>query len=121
VLYAALIFYFSSESNPLPMLTENVWDKLLHAVEYGGLAVLLSVAWRGEGVGRGSAMAIAVALTTLYAATDEWHQHMVPGRDASVWDWAADAVGAFLGAGGGILLTSAVAAAHWERERTTPS
>jgi len=32
-----------------------------------------------------------------YGALDEWHQSLVPGRDPSVGDWVADAVGVVLG------------------------
>ena len=98
VIYAALIFHFSSQTNPLPVLTENVWDKALHAIEYAGLAVLVSRAWHAEGVGRGWALVLAIAVSTLYAATDEFHQLWVPGRDSSVFDWTADATGGVVGA-----------------------
>lgn len=30
---------------------------------------------------------------SLYAAADEFHQHFVPGRTCSAWDWAVDLVG----------------------------
>ena len=50
LLYMAAIFHFSSESQPLPMLTEHVWDKLLHTIEYTGLAILLFRALDGEGL-----------------------------------------------------------------------
>ena len=34
VLYMAAIFHLSAEPNPLPTITEHVWDKILHFVEY---------------------------------------------------------------------------------------
>jgi VanZ family protein len=98
VIYAALIFHFSSESNPLPVLTRNVWDKALHAVEYAGLALLVSHAWQQEGVGRGSMLVLAMIVTMLYAASDEVHQLWVPGRESSMFDWSADAIGGAAGA-----------------------
>src|SRR2546422_3108084 len=79
IVYAALIFYFSSQSDPLPALTEAVWDKALHAIEYGGLAVLLCRAWRGEGYGWPAACAFGVFVACAYALSDEWHQGLVPG------------------------------------------
>jgi VanZ family protein len=97
-IYAAFIFHFSSETNPLPILTENVWDKALHAIEYAGLALLVSYAWQAEGIGRGWALVLAIGVTTLYAASDEFHQFFVPGRDSSVLDWTADAIGGAAGA-----------------------
>jgi VanZ family protein len=36
---------------------------------------------------------------SLYGIIDETHQYFVPGRDCNVWDWLADTLGAFLGAG----------------------
>jgi hypothetical protein len=40
--YAVLIFLLSAQSNPLPALTTHVWDKLLHMVEFAGLALLVA-------------------------------------------------------------------------------
>ena len=48
--------------------------------------------------------AVAVLLVALYAATDEWHQLMVPSRQGSALDVLLDTVGAALG----ILLVWAV-------------
>jgi len=39
---------------------------------------------------------VAVILTSLFGAFDEWHQSFVPTRTCSLWDWAADAVGSLL-------------------------
>lgn len=97
--YGAVIFHLSSLQNPLPELTARASDKLLHAVEYAGLAVLLLWALAASGLRLRSALAAAVAAASLYAASDELHQAFVPGRDASPLDWAADTVGAALGAG----------------------
>jgi VanZ family protein len=97
VLYALLIFHFSSESNPLPGLTSLVWDKALHTTEYAGFALLLCRALRGEGLRWWTSVVLAVILASVYAATDEWHQLFVPQRSADVADWAADVVGAAAG------------------------
>jgi VanZ family protein len=97
VLYALLIFHFSSESNPLPGLTSLVWDKALHTTEYAGFALLLCRALRGEGLRWWTSVALAAILASVYAATDEWHQLFVPQRSADVADWAADVVGAAAG------------------------
>jgi VanZ family protein len=97
VLYALLIFHFSSESNPLPGLTSLVWDKALHTTEYAGLALLICRALRGEGLRWWRSVTLAVILASVYAATDEWHQFFVPQRDADVADWAADLIGAAAG------------------------
>ena len=35
----------------------------------------------------------AVLLTSLYAATDEFHQRFTPGRMSDVQDWLADTLG----------------------------
>ena len=94
---AALIFYFSSESDPLPVLTTHVWDKALHATEYAGFAMLLSRAFRGEGIGRAWSIVLAMIVAGVYGASDELHQLFTPGRDSSILDWTADAVGAVAG------------------------
>lgn len=99
--YAAVIFWLSSQSNPLPFMPRVFWtsDKLLHAVEYGGFAVV--VTWGLDHVARTgprTAALLAVVVGAFYGLTDEIHQSFVPGRSADVRDWVADVAGASLGA-----------------------
>jgi VanZ family protein len=65
------------------------WDTLLrklgHMAEYG----LLWWLWRRA---LGSTVA-AAAVTLAYAATDEWHQSFVTGRNGTPVDWLIDAAG----------------------------
>jgi VanZ family protein len=95
----AVIFYLSSQPDPLPELTTAVWDKALHFLEYAGLAVLLVRAFRGEGMAFRHALLAAVGVASLYAASDETHQIFVEGRDPAVRDWLAGSLGAIGGAG----------------------
>lgn len=93
--YMAIIFALSHQSRPpVPEVLLRLSDKVLHAAEYLPLGLLLLGA-----LGRKSAAAafLAWGAATLFGATDEFHQSFVPGRDASVWDLAADAAGAALG------------------------
>ncbi len=100
VVYAALIFFFSSRpARQLPRLVVPHADKLVHAVEYAGLGLLLVRALRRseEPVGVGLA-ALAVGLGGLYGATDEYHQSFVPGRSGNdLGDLTADLIGTALG------------------------
>jgi VanZ family protein len=86
-----LIFAFSS----VPDLGTGLggWDlalrKLAHATEYAILGALLVRATGRSG--------LAIALGTLYAASDEIHQTFVPGRMGSPVDVAIDAVGVVAG------------------------
>jgi VanZ family protein len=95
--YMAVIFYLSSEPNPLPILTENIWDKAIHATEYGVLGILLCRAFLGEGLPVAIAGLWAFALTSVYGGSDEWHQFFTPGRNSDLRDWAADTTGAAIG------------------------
>jgi VanZ family protein len=95
--YLALIYWLSSQPDPLPELTRNVWDKALHAVEYGGLGFLLALALLAIGVAPRRALLVATLGASVYGASDEIHQAFVPNRSADVRDWAADTVGAALG------------------------
>jgi VanZ family protein len=65
------------------------WDTLLrklgHMAEYG----LLWWLWRRA---LGSTIP-AAAVTLAYAATDEWHQSFVTGRNGTPVDWLIDAAG----------------------------
>ena len=94
IVYMALIFHLSSESAPLPEVTTLVWDKLLHFIEYGILAVLFYRAFTGEGLNGLTSSLLALAATSIYGASDEWHQTFVPLRTSDLSDWIADTIGA---------------------------
>jgi VanZ family protein len=100
LLYAAVIFALSSQSRPLPFLSDDFLshDKILHALEYSVLGALLVGALRLAGLRPPVALVVAVLLGSIYGATDELHQSFVPGRDAAVLDWVADTLGVTLGA-----------------------
>ena len=104
VLYAGMIYYMSSQSHPeeqLPALVlKDISDKVLHAVEYAGLAVLCYRAFRwaaGPSVAR-QALVLAIVTASIYGVTDEVHQFFVPYRESSWLDWLADTAGAAVGA-----------------------
>ena len=89
--WAALIFVLSS----IPSLSTGLgtWDlvvrKAAHVTEYAILGALLVRALDRP--------AAAAALAVAYAATDELHQHFVPGRTGAVVDVLIDAVGVIAG------------------------
>jgi VanZ family protein len=97
LVYMAAIYFLSSESDPVPQVTTRIWDKALHFVEYGGLAVLWCRALLGEGIGWPAALVLALVATSAYGASDEWHQSFTPGRSSDVRDWMADSLGAAIG------------------------
>jgi VanZ family protein len=98
IVYMAAIFHFSSQSDPLPVLTAHVWDKLLHTVEYTGLAVLFSRALDGEGLDWRWVAPLTVLLVSAYGVSDEWHQSFVPLRTPDVFDWLTDTLAGAIGA-----------------------
>ena len=75
----------AGQANPVP---GPYFDKLVHAAYYGVMAILVD---RGLG---GRLPIIAMVAAIVVGAADEIHQLDVPGREASVFDWAADVVGA---------------------------
>lgn len=98
-LYAAFIFYLSSQSffpDTLPSFIEKLGDKVHHMMAYGVFGVLWYRAFRfcGGAWAARHAVVLAVVAATLYGVTDEVHQSFVPLREPDVWDIAADAVGA---------------------------
>lgn len=64
-----------------------------HAGEFGILSFLVWRALRQHRLGEPWAIATAATVSLLGAIADEYHQSLVPRREASFWDVAADAVG----------------------------
>ena len=69
--------------------------KAAHVLEFASLSVLttgLLLSYR-----RRFAYPAGFGFTTLYAASDEFHQLLVPGREGKVTDWLFDCLGGLLG------------------------
>jgi len=94
--YCGLIFLLSHQpSLPAPMLFLHQ-DKLIHATAY---AVMAFLAWRvffNTNQPRFMVALISIIFCSLYGVSDEFHQSFIDGRDADVWDWLADTIGASL-------------------------
>ena len=85
----AVIFFLSAQPDLSSGL--GVWDtigrKIVHMASYG---LLWWLWWRALGRRHPGP---AIAITLLYAVSDEYHQSFVGGRHGSPWDVAIDAVG----------------------------
>lgn len=95
--YAAIIFYAGLiRLAPLPEVGFVPTDKALHAVTFGGLALLLVRAirfvWPTSSPGK--RLLFAVLLASVIGALLEVCQLFVPYRSAEFLDWMADTVGA---------------------------
>jgi VanZ family protein len=89
-LWAALIFVVSAIPSAGSAGDVELRGAVLHIAEFAVLAALLrqaGVSWRW-----------CLLATVLYGLSDELHQAVVPGRDASVPDLLFDAAGALIGA-----------------------
>ena len=93
------IFYLSSLSRPPEQLYLFNWDKLSHCLEYVilGMLVIRALNAQYSKYVFFHLQLIAFFITALYGASDEFHQKFVFGRNANLFDWVADSVGAAIG------------------------
>ncbi len=99
VFWLLLIFALSAYPKAIiPQSKYFSWDKLAHLVEYGVLGFLTARAnfYSGRNWLRTHYLWITLLFGFLFAASDEWHQHFVKGRYASVYDVIADSLGVLL-------------------------
>jgi VanZ family protein len=89
-LHVGIIWAFSSRAGSEVGLPPP-WDKAAHFFSFALLGFLFAKAFNSPRLG--------FALAALYGIVDELHQSFVPLRDASFWDWVADALGAYFGSG----------------------
>ena len=95
LLWAGMIFVLSSMSFPPGPDMFPAQDKAVHAGIFGVLAGCLFMGFRIERrFGFWKAALLALLLTSLYGASDEFHQSFVPNRQVDALDWAADRFGA---------------------------
>jgi VanZ family protein len=96
IAYAALILIISSipDLSP-PQLGFKFQDKLYHFLEYAVFSVLLFFALFNSPRDflKKNYLIIAILIGLVYAAIDEVHQSLIPGRSADVKDFLADFLG----------------------------
>jgi VanZ family protein len=106
VLIAAFIFVQSSR--PSPSLGDRTVNDVMSYIAHLGLYTSLAfAAGRAAGVRSLRSVLLVAAAATIYGATDELHQMLVPSRESSLIDLGVDAVGALIG--------TTVSARHWTR------
>ncbi|CAG0978483.1 hypothetical protein MTYP_01623 [Methylophilaceae bacterium] len=66
------------------------WDKLVHILAYATIGIMAGLAFPG------SRLFWIILIVAAIGATDEIHQILNPGRQASYHDWAADWAGALI-------------------------
>lgn len=98
MIWAGIIFWFSARPTATTSeiyLADFVIKKTAHFGEYAIMVILLfrslkhTLRWDKQ-----SLLVLALAVTILYAISDEFHQSFVPGREPHLRDIMIDAVGA---------------------------
>jgi VanZ family protein len=99
--WMVVIFLFSNQAHSGDITREYLGDfnvpirKLAHALEYGILCLLARRAFGQSGnIFERHPNLFALALSALYALSDEYHQSFVPGRSATITDAGVDTIGA---------------------------
>ena len=95
LLYMVLIFFLSSYPTPIRTPSFALFDKIVHMVEFGVLALLIYLALRDTNAAKHHLFVLAFMITFLYGVSDEIHQYFVPGRKADIFDVIANGIGAF--------------------------
>jgi VanZ family protein len=80
----------------LPILPKSGVDKVVHFTAFAILASLLAMTWQlSAGHLTARHLVVVWIVLVVYAALDELTQIPV-GRECSIWDWTADALGVAL-------------------------
>jgi len=97
--WAIFIVTLSSIPNmKVPETGLSCQDLWAHAFVYAILGCLICRSLQKEGLSRRRAVIAAVIISVIFGGLDELHQLLIPGREASWLDWAADSLGAAAGA-----------------------
>ena len=102
VVYASALFYGGLvRIGTLPQVGFVATDKLLHALAFGGLALLTARAlhWHRADSPLRRKLVLGGAGSSLLGLLLELCQALTAYRSADVWDWVADSVGALLAIG----------------------
>ena len=115
IVWAAVIFTLSSipgtsyPSHPEPL---NV---VAHFLLYFAFAVLVTYALGHSKLSLWKVALIAIAIASLYCASDEFHQSFVDFRNSDIMDWFVDTIAAIVGTAATIFYLSAKKVSHSRR------
>lgn len=101
VLWASAILLLSSiPGKDIPKISFPNIDKVVHFSSYLAFGLLMTRACVGSSSNISLAKAIffSIIAVLLFGGFDEMHQHLIPGRTPDIFDFTADAAGAFAGA-----------------------
>ena len=94
IITAALITIQSAISSAMLGGIPHGVDKIIHFLIFGVLGWLSARAVFYYGAPRPFVQwSVLIGGAVLFAALDEWHQSLVPGRYPDFWDWCADLAG----------------------------
>lgn len=93
ILWALLTFLLTSIPNPDIPVYFRFADKAAHLGFYGVMGVLCGLWRRASGSTARQAFLQTLLFIAVAGAIDEVHQHWIPGRTMSPFDWAADLLG----------------------------
>ena len=94
-----MIFFLSHQPGDLVRLPPIIGiDKLAHILVYGLLAASFLYGLQQSPLINNKELtcAVVVLFCLLYGIGDEYHQSFIPGRFVSIWDVAADGIGALI-------------------------
>jgi len=98
IIYAITIFYLSSIPGDSIPRYFSVQDLIVHTIEYAIFAFLIHRALKAyfSDCTSRTRFLWAFLLCFVYAASDEFHQSFVPGRNPSLYDLAYDSIGTLI-------------------------
>jgi len=101
---ACMLFIFLVSCIPAKNIPDTGipnFNKIFHLLEFIILGILLTRAfyhsYQCQCVNLIFIVILSIGIASLYAASDEWHQYFVPGRDCDFFDFVYDLVGSIVG------------------------
>jgi len=94
ILFCCFIYWLSDQTSlPTPLKFPHQ-DKVMHIGAYFILTFFTIRAFRHFGLTLPLLLTSCLIFSSLYGASDEWHQSFVKGRSSEIADWLADTLGA---------------------------
>lgn len=97
ILWLGVIFAVSSIPGSTIPSAPSITPYIVHFCEYFVLGVILYYIAHAHDKPTEKVLIVVFIFGLLYGMSDEIHQLFVPGREFSLWDWAADIMGLIVG------------------------